>query len=143
MASSSCDVGGLVWDPKRGQEIASAFDTRSEHAPLRHCTMNLIDCVAHAHGGGAWPLLAFGDHHVQEKDTNHKAYLLNDYDVYLKKEPCIMCSMALVHSRVTRVFFAEPSTTNGGLYSVARLQNVTALNHSFQVYKVTRTSTQW
>ena len=25
--TSSC-VSGLVWDPKRGQEIASAFDTR-------------------------------------------------------------------------------------------------------------------
>ena len=37
---------------------------------LRHCTMNLIDCVAHAHGGGAWPLLAF---HVEE-DTNDKAW---------------------------------------------------------------------
>jgi len=127
---NSC-VSGLVWDPKRGQEIASAFDTRTAH-DLRHCTMNLIDCVAHAHGGGAWPLLAF---HVEE-DTNDKAYLLNDYDVYLKKEPCIMCSMALVHSRVSRVFFAEPSPTNGGLYSVARLQTVTSLNHAFEVYKV-------
>ena len=62
--------------------------------------------------------------------------MLNDYDVYLKKEPCIMCSMALVHSRVSRVFFAEPSPTNGGLYSVARLQTVTSLNHAFEVYKV-------
>merc|ERR1712156_995076 len=94
---------------------------RSTH-DLRHCTMNLIDCVAHAHGGGAWPLLGLNQ---VEKDTNDKAYLLNDYDVYLKKEPCLMCSMALVHSRVTRVFFAETSPTNGGLYSVARLQNVT------------------
>ena len=37
-----------------------------------------------------------------EKDTNDKAYLLNDYDVYLKKEPCLMCSMALVHSRMNQ-----------------------------------------
>jgi tRNA-specific adenosine deaminase 3 len=50
-----------------------------------------------------------------------------------------MCSMALVHSRVSRVFFAEPSPTNGGLYSVGRLQNITSLNHSFQVYKVDTT----
>ena len=125
--------------PKTNRARKPVCHKRSTH-DLRHCTMNLIDCVAHAHGGGAWPLLAFKGHHV-EKDTNDKAYLLNDYDVYLKKEPCIMCSMALVHSRVTRVFFAEPSPTNGGLYSVARLQNVTALNHSFQVYKVTRTTT--
>ena len=71
-------VSGLVWDPKRGQEIASAFDTRNAH-DLRHCTMNLIDCVAHAHGGGAWPLLAF---HVEE-DTNDKAGI----PLYLDMKP--------------------------------------------------------
>ena len=45
-----------------------------------------------------------------------QAYLLTGYDVYLTREPCIMCSMALVHSRVSRVFFTEPSPQKGGLY---------------------------
>ncbi len=95
--------------------------------------MNLIDCMAHAHGGkGAWPLSS-----PVAKDANDAAYLLTDYDVYLSQEPCLMCSMALIHSRVSRVFFAKLSPDGkGGLYSLTRLQNVPALNHSFQVFQI-------
>merc|ERR1711890_120645 len=94
---------GLVWDPKKECKIAAASEC---HGPLRHCTMNLIDCVAHAQGSGAWPSNTDFEVH---KDTNDNAYLLTKYDVYLSHEPCIMCAMALVHSRVARVFFAQPS----------------------------------
>ena len=59
---------GLVWDPKKGCEIAVATEVDSVQ-PLRHCVMNLIDCVAHAQGSGQrdqmcrffakfWPFLA-------------------------------------------------------------------------------------
>lgn len=62
-------------------------------------------------------------------------YLCTGYDVYLWREPCVMCSMALTHSRSRRIFFHEKQP-NGALCSLTKLQSIKALNHHFQVFNV-------
>lgn len=126
---SKAKVAAIAFDPITTRRVAMAFDR--ENKSLRHAAMNLIDSVAHSHGGGAWPLVL-----QVQPDENEKCYLLTGYDVYLTQEPCLMCSMALVHSRVSRVFFMEPSPQKGGLYSLCRLQNVRSLNHAFEVFQI-------
>ena len=37
------------------------------------------------------------------------SYLATDCDVFVDKEPCGMCAMALVHARAKRVFFNKPA----------------------------------
>lgn len=62
-------------------------------------------------------------------------YLATGYDICLKYEPCIMCSMALLHSRIRRVFYIEPRSDRGGLGSIYTLHRHPSLNHHFSVYR--------
>ena len=102
--------------------------------------MNAIDSLANARGGGAWRnqnSTNLGYCKTKSDLSNLSAgYLLNSYDVYVKYEPCIMCAMALVHSRVSRVFFNKPSS-KGALQTLAKLHIMEELNHTFEVYKMT------
>jgi tRNA-specific adenosine deaminase 3 len=131
---------GIVFNPKTNSKIVSAKETTNSH-PLRHSAMNLIDGVAHVNGGGVWPMCFDESTVIELGNSNSKeAYLLTGCDVYLTHEPCIMCSMALVHSRVGRIFFAEASLQNGGIASTTRLQSIRDLNHTFEVYQMSTTS---
>ena len=61
------------------------------------------------------------------------SYLCTGMDVYLTREPCIMCSMALLHARVRRIFFAVRNERGGGLGSRIALHQTEAVNHRFEV----------
>ncbi|SCP05974.1 cytidine deaminase, putative [Plasmodium ovale] len=65
-------------------------------------------------------------------------YLCTNYYAYLSHEPCFMCAMAMVHSRITCVIFDQVNKQNGALCSREKLHCVKALNHHFKVYKAVR-----
>lgn len=94
-----------------------------------------------------FPQLRFGAQHASqqeaivdfEKDDSPARtgpYLGTGYDVYLTGEACMMCAMALTHSRVRTVFFGKEHPTRGGLKSLTKLHTLKGLNHRFQVYQV-------
>lgn len=102
--------------------VASAVDARHKQ-PLRHCAMELISNVAATQRNLSQP-------------TEGKAgYLFNGMDVFLTHEPCPMCAMALLHSRVARVFYQQANQATGSLGTVHRLHTNTKLNHKFQVFR--------
>src|SRR5260370_9126264 len=54
---------------------------------------------------------------------------LTDCDLYVTKEPCVMCAAALVHTRIRRVIFGctDPSAEAAG--SVINLLQMPGVNH--------------
>jgi tRNA-specific adenosine deaminase 3 len=64
---------------------------------------------------------------------NGTHYLLTNQTVFLTHEPCIMCSMALLHSRVKEVFYLYPMPKTGGCGSLTCLPQLKGVNHRFGI----------
>lgn len=68
-----------------------------------------------------------------------RPYLCTGYDAYVVCEPCAMCAMALVHSRLRRVVYCQ-SDVGGGVFggSGMKLHSKRSLNHHYAVYRMPR-----
>jgi tRNA(Arg) A34 adenosine deaminase TadA len=87
-------ITSLLVNPKTTQILATAHDTRcSSQHPLHHSIMNLLASL---------PALPQPPKPVVEDEEQYYAH---EYDVYTTHEPCTMCAMALVHSRIRRLCF--------------------------------------
>ena len=62
-------------------------------------------------------------------------YLCTNCIVILDQEPCIMCSMALLHSRVYAVIYIKQNPECGGLGSLRMINYNEKLNHKFHVLR--------
>ncbi|KAF2478737.1 hypothetical protein BDY17DRAFT_328258 [Neohortaea acidophila] len=61
------------------------------------------------------PVTPLEEEYFAQDNIKPDGYLCLRLEVFLTHEPCIMCSMALVHSRVGKVIFSERMTQTGGL----------------------------
>lgn len=127
-------MGVAIVNPIENTLIAAASVRKSSH-PLHHSVMIAIDLVARVQGGGALPPTNLSLP-MQDETTSvsSSSYLCTDYEIYLTHEPCIMCCMALLHSRAKYVFFIE-KCPGGGLISEVRLHTLPGINHRFQVFQ--------
>ncbi|KAA8498839.1 putative inactive tRNA-specific adenosine deaminase-like protein 3 [Porphyridium purpureum] len=58
-------------------------------------------------------------------------YVCTGLDCFVLREPCVMCAMALTHSRIRRVFFAFARTASSGGFYDASIHEVKELNHRY------------
>lgn len=75
-----------------------------------------------------------------EHDANHTpTYLCLDFDVYTTHEPCSMCAMALVHSRIRRCIFIRSMPQTGSLKAESGdgycMHNNKLLNSKYEVFQ--------
>ncbi|XP_048050314.1 probable inactive tRNA-specific adenosine deaminase-like protein 3 [Megalobrama amblycephala] len=136
-------VGAVIVDPESEQVVAVGHDCKRGAHPLHHAVMVCIDLVACGQGGGAYnykkyPACQFSSSKSFRNGCNLKEtgqpYICTGYDLYVTREPCVMCAMALVHSRINRVFYGAPSA-DGALGTKYKIHCQKDLNHRFEVFK--------
>jgi tRNA-specific adenosine deaminase 3 len=155
-AGNSCNACIIV-NPLTNTIVGSGVDT-SQHHPLKHPVLNAVQEVA------TWQIVTWYPDSIQHTqngldeapqsalksfisletalDLKDKAghcelppYLCTGYDCYVFREPCAMCAMALVHSRLRRIVFCDGDKEKGMLGgSGMRLHSLKSLNHHFVVY---------
>lgn len=118
-------VACLVAGPLLGAPLAEATDTRCSSGNfLCHAISNVIHAVA-----------ALDVENKRLEEGKPPPYLLSGLSLFTTHEPCLMCSMALLHSRVSVVYYIRPSEGAGGLGSVYHVHEDKGLNHKFEVWK--------
>lgn len=128
-------IGAAIVDPATDTLVAVGHDCRADH-PLHHAVMVCIDLVARSHGGGCYRFDRYPSCRFAPLDSDAAAqqYICTGYDLYVTREPCVMCAMALVHSRIGRVFYGTTSS-DGALGTKYKIHAQKDLNHRFGVYK--------
>ncbi|AGO11007.1 AaceriAFR493Cp [[Ashbya] aceris (nom. inval.)] len=106
--SDNAPVVSAFVNPLAPEQPIIALDQRSGN-PLNHSIMNGIKKVARDE--------------LQRREAVERGastarpdtYLCLDFDVYTTHEPCSMCAMALIHSRIKRCIFIRPMPATGAL----------------------------
>mmetsp|Transcript_11766 Transcript_11766/g.21422 ORF Transcript_11766/g.21422 Transcript_11766/m.21422 type:complete len:308 (+) Transcript_11766:75-998(+) len=118
---------GCVIVDRTGKEVAHAQDCSDEH-PLRHAVMVAIERVSLSRHSALATQQAGAKRPHPDDD-----YLCCECEVVTTHEPCVMCAMALVHSRVRLVAFQVSDPEFGGLGGRISLHTCQSLNHQIRV----------
>lgn len=74
------------------------------------------------------------EEHRDDGTGKRGPYLCTGYWAFLLTEPCPLCAMALLHSRVARIFYGAANPRVGVLGSRTILHTVPGLNHRYRVW---------
>jgi tRNA-specific adenosine deaminase 3 len=94
--------------------------------------MNIVRDIADFRASGSNDVSPSPTHDSLRNGSN---YLLTDMTLFMTHEPCIMCSMALLHSRVKTVIYLVPMEKTGGCGGLACVSKLEGVNHRFQILK--------
>ncbi|CUS22899.1 LAQU0S07e02652g1_1 [Lachancea quebecensis] len=114
----------------KNKKIVFVSDHRHDCSPLDHSIMRGIRSVAEL------------EHQKKENHSGKdevETYLCLGFDVYTTHEPCSMCSMALIHSRIKRCIYLTPMKETGCLESESGdgycMHSNHSLNSKYEVFR--------
>ncbi|KAI0143222.1 tRNA-specific adenosine-34 deaminase subunit tad3-like protein [Pestalotiopsis sp. NC0098] len=128
------EIVALAGDARWHQQGRTGHDGN----PMAHAALRAISMVAqklvraeHREPAQSNPILEFeafqdGPITADEQlvfDADHPSpdgYLCHDLELYMTHEPCTMCSMAILHSRMGRIVFRHRMPLTGGMGSEDR-----------------------
>lgn len=105
--------------------LCIAGDERSTH-PLKHSIMNAIATIADTEIDER--------HRSSVNESSAMGYLCHNLSVYTTHEPCTMCAMALVHSRIGRLVYLSRHPC-GAVESSHFIGDRNDLNWTFDVWR--------
>jgi len=118
-------IASLVASSVLGPPLAEAVDERiSTGNLLCHSVSRVIDAVA-----------AIDRVNGRVIPGQAPPYLLSGLSLFTTHEPCLMCSMSLLHSRIAVVYYVRQSLHAGGLGSVYKVHEDKGLNHKFEAWQ--------
>lgn len=104
-------VGAVIVD-SRGELLGTGFNrTIQDHDPTAHAEVVALRAAAQYLGN----------------------YRLPGASLYVTLEPCTMCMGAIMHARLSKVFFAASDPKTGACGSVINLTQEPRLNHHTEV----------
>lgn len=72
---------------------------------------------------------------IMEACTALGSWRLEDCDLYVTLEPCIMCSGAIINARIANVYYGADDPKAGAVNSLYHLLNDHRLNHQVSVHQ--------
>ncbi len=73
---------------------------------------------------------------INEASQVIKNFRLDGCTMYVTLEPCVMCTGALVYSRISRIVFGSYDKKRGACGSLMSLNNYEGLNHKIEVESI-------
>ncbi|MBQ1287931.1 MAG: nucleoside deaminase [Erysipelotrichaceae bacterium] len=70
---------------------------------------------------------------IRKAEKKQGNWYLDECDLYVTLEPCLMCTGAIIQSRIRKVVFATRDPKGGAFYSNLRIEDVRGLNHYPQI----------
>jgi tRNA-specific adenosine deaminase 3 len=127
--SEDLPIAAILVNPKTGQVLLTSHDTRiSTKHPLNHSIMLLLRQLPSL-------LPSRMDSATITSDEEDTQYYANMYDVYITHEPCQMCCMALVHSRIRRLIFWKGMDTGARALGWMKGDETELLNHRYMCFE--------
>lgn len=142
-----CPAVSAVIVRENGQQVVAEAVSSTRQHPMHHAVVRAVTEVADLHRKAK---SAEADQHLPRElcQLYRDDYLCTDYECYLSQEPCLMCAMALVHSRIKRVFFyhhpgrTECDECSDGAYTAHKLHLNCSLNHRYEAWKISPLPTE-